>query len=126
MIRHKRIAVLAIALLGIGAACSGEGGPVVPFPQELAGRWETDAPAYAGRFLQLSSDELLIGTGPATVERYHLDRVHRLESGESILYTIEYSDDDGDEYDIGFYYDSQRGGSLRMRNQRDMVWRKAR
>lgn len=127
MIERTMAGALMTFLVCVPAAC-GAAGEIVPLPGELVGRWQTDAAAYADRYLELSAATVVIGTGAATSERYDLDRVVRTVDEEGILYTIHYSDDDGQRYDIGFYFDADddEGATLRLRNQLGMAWRKAR
>ena len=98
-------------------------------PDGLIGTWRTDNPDYAGRFFTLSADEfslLLIGTGTSTPQRYQIDSVTRVRDDYGMLHTVEYTDADGQDYRMGFYYDAAGSGSVRMKNQRDMIWRKVR
>lgn len=104
----------------------------MPMPRELIGRWETSQPAYADRFFELATSFIIIGTGGAARQRYTISEVRRMDDDEGLLYTIAYRDGAGDEYSMGFYFDSSGGGTLllenqlRLRNQLDMVWRKVR
>ena len=121
-----RTAVLAICLVATGA-CALDGAEVIPMPEGLIGTWHTDAPDYAGRFFSLSADELsllLIGTGTATPERYRITAVIRIRDDYGMLHTIEYSDSDGTDYRMGFYYDPADDGRLSLKNQLNMIWRK--
>ena len=123
-----RTAVLAICLVATGA-CRLDGAEVIRMPEGLIGTWQTDSPDYAGRFFTLSADEfslLLIGTGTSTPERYHIASVTRIRDKYGMLHTIEYADAEGTDYHMGLYYDPEDGGRLRLKNQRNMIWRRMR
>jgi len=124
MIDRRKTVILVLLLLCTTAACTAGAREEVPLPAGLIGRWATDAPQYADRYFDLSADTLVIGTGPATSETYDVTRVWREVNDDGVLYTVEYSDDAGEEYDIGFYFDTAAGSELRMRNQPNVVWRK--
>ncbi len=121
-----RTAVLAICLVATGA-CRMDGVEVIPMPDGLIGTWETDNLEYADRFFTLSTDEfelLLIGTGTSIPARYQIDAVTRIRDDIGLLHTIEYSDTDGTDYHMAFYYDPAGDGNLRLKNQLNMTWRK--
>ena len=123
-----RTAALAICLVATGA-CRLDGFEVIRVHNGLVGTWQTDNPAYVGRFFTLSADELsllLIGTGTSTPMRYNIVSVTRVRDEYGMLHTVEYADADGQDYRMAFYYDAAGSGSVRMKNQRDMVWRKVR
>lgn len=125
MIDRTKAAVLVIVLCCAVAACA-RGGEIVPLPEELEGRWQTDAAAYADRYLELSADTIVLGTGASTFETYGIDRVVRLVTEDGVLYTVHYRDEDAERYDIGFYFDpdDDDGATLRLRNQPEMAWHK--
>ena len=123
-----RTAVLAICLVAT-AACGIDGVEVISMPDGLVGTWETDDPAYAGRFFSLSTDEfslLLIGAGATTPQRYRIVTITRQRAEFGMLHTVEYSDNAGVDYRMAFYFDPAGGGMLRLKNQRNMLWRKTR
>lgn len=73
--RHGwRVVATAVCLALAGAAgCQ----PTSPreVPVALLGRWETDAPRYAGRWLEVRQDELLWGMQDSILDRQRIERI---------------------------------------------------
>ncbi len=120
-----RTIVLTLCLLTT-CACLLDGSEVIPMPAGLIGTWRTTDPDYAGRFFTLTDVQLLIGTGEARPERYRIVTVVRLQDEVGFLHTIEYVDGDGQQYHMALYYDTSGNGRVRLKNQPNMTWRKAR
>lgn len=104
-------------------ACAGNA-TTVPLPAVLIGRWETTTPAYADRYFELTSTNIIIGTGAGTYERSTITTVRQTVDDTGVLYTVQYVNQSGNTNSVTFYFDGHEGGAIRLRNQRDIVWRK--
>jgi hypothetical protein len=95
-------------------------------PNELVGIWETSAAKYADRFLKIDTDTITFGTGGGNFETYAIKKVKKKVSPEEggILFTIYYEIEEGDVYTFTFYYSPEGEGTIRLKNQRQIVWKK--
>ena len=93
-------------------------------PTELLGVWTTDAPTYEGRYLKFEKDYVLFGfsqdTSPA-IQR--ILKIDVRQDGKQTIYTLHSVDAEG-AHELVFVYDPSDGGALRIKNQRDVVWKK--
>lgn len=95
-------------------------------PGELVGVWKTSAPKYKGCYFELTQDSIIFANVPLSARTNNsISKIEKLHgSGKEIFYTIHYEDREGLGYKFSFFYDPSRGGTLRLKNQRGVVWGK--
>jgi hypothetical protein len=119
----KTLRILLASAIVI-TALSGCGGKVQPsVPEELVGKWKTSAPEYADRFFKLGKGSLSFGIGEGKTELYFIKQIEKVYEKGSTLFTLYYENVEGEEYQISFYY-NQTEGVVRLKNQKEMAWRK--
>ncbi len=111
-----------IICLTVLSACQPAGKMAVP--EELIGVWETTAPTYADRFFEIKTDEVIFSTGEETFDTYPISKmkIDKDRKEQKPLYVICYKNPAGQEYKFSFYYDPANQGTIRFKNQREMVW----
>jgi len=130
-----------LAVCAVGSACAAVD-DTVPVPTPMLGVWRTDDIEYRGRFLEFRPTSIWIGTasGPGNRTRYTILRVHQTRDSLGLLYTIDYMDVEGEDYNISLYFDEFGAGpiarafyaydgsqgTLRLRNKQQIEWRKTR
>jgi hypothetical protein len=92
-------------------------------PQELVGEWHTTDPNYADRTFEIDSICINFTTGGGTVSTGFIKEVKEVPEGSRTLYTISYTVDDTPNQ-VSFYYDPNKGKSIRFKNQEHVVWTK--
>jgi hypothetical protein len=119
----KRVLVIIIYLIVLFACQPGRKTPV---PEDLIGVWRTAAPTYADRFFEIKTDEVIFGTGEGKSDTYPITKIKIEEDPkeQGTLYVICYKNIEGQEYKFFFYYDPANQGTIRFKNQREMVWTK--
>jgi len=119
----ERVLVIIIYLVLLFACQCGKR-PAVP--DDLIGVWETAAPTYADRFFEIRTDEIIFGTGEEKFDTYPITKIKiEKDRGEQgTLYVIWYKNIEGQEYKFSFYYDPANQGTIRFKNQQEMVWTK--
>jgi hypothetical protein len=92
----RRLApLLPVLLVIVVGACDRR---LERVPDALLGRWETEAPAYRDRALELRPDRVIFHTSDHSVAVHFVVGVSVDDrSGGGRLYTIAYEDDTGDE-----------------------------
>ena len=106
------------------SAC--QGGGRTPVPNDLIGVWETTAPAYADRIFEIKADEIIFGTGEEKFDTYPIKKI-KIEKDrreQKALYIIYYRNVERQEYKFSFYYDPANQGTIRFKNEKQMVWTK--
>ena len=124
MAQKRLFAVLIIFTIFFGWHCGYER----IAPNELVGIWKTSAPKYVDRFFKIDQDIITIGTGGENVEIYTIKKIRTKKdpTERSLLYTLYYENEEGVECKFAFYYSSEKGGVIRLKNQRHIVWTKHR
>ncbi len=93
-------------------------------PRDLLGVWTTDAPAYQGRFIKFEDQYLLFGVGQGrSSPMQQISRIEVRQDGPRTVYTVHSEDAEGGHV-IVLVYDPSNGGSLRIKNQGTVVWKK--
>jgi hypothetical protein len=119
----ERMWIIIIYLMVL-AACQGGGKAAVP--DELIGVWETTTPSYADRPFEIKTDEIIFGTGEEKFDTYPIKKI-KIEKDlkeQKAYYIIYYKNVEGQEYKFSFYYDPANQGTIRFKNQKEMVWTK--
>ncbi len=95
-------------------------------PDHLIGVWETTAPNYADHPFEINTHEVLFGTGEGKFDTYPITKIKIEENRkeQKTLYIICYKNTAGQEYKFSFYYDPANQGTIRFKNQKEMVWTK--
>ncbi len=116
--------LLAFAILTTPAACQFRKSTAVP--DDLVGVWTTTDPKYADRFLELTKDRILFGTGEGNVDTHPIVNIEQAREEKHTLYTISYATPGGREATFSFYHDPADDGVIRFKNQQHIAWTKAR
>jgi hypothetical protein len=119
----EKVCIIIVYLMVL-AACQGGGKAAVP--DELIGVWETTAPTYADRFFEITAGEVMFGTGEEKFDTYPIKKI-KIEKDfkeQKAYYIIYYKNVEGQEYKFSFYYDPANQGTIRFKNQKEMVWTK--
>jgi len=118
----KKIA-LRLMIVAVAAAASGCGlGGESMVPDELIGTWKTTAPAYADRVLRLSRTTIVFETAVKDGAAHPIERVDKAREQGAVLYTIAY--EDAVDQEFSFYYDPAGGGTITLKNQRQVQWKR--
>lgn len=91
-------------------------------PQALIGVWATDSPRYAERFIKLDNKQLTMGLGEFGTTIYQIKEFKRRVDGNQKSFQLVYGQDNEPDQILHFEYDSAGGGSIKIRNQKDVVW----
>jgi len=121
--KREKILVLILCLVLL-FACQRSGKATAPV--ELIGVWKTTAPAYADHPFEIKTDEVIFGTGEGQFDIYPIMKI-KIEKDpreQGPLYTLCYKTVEGQEYRFSFYYYPANHGTIRFKNQQEMVWTK--
>ena len=118
---EKVLVILCLVLLSV-CQCSRK----ATAPDHLIGVWETTTPAYADRFFEINTREVIFGTGEGKFDTYPITKIKIEEDRkeQKTLYIICYKNTARQEYKFSFYYDPANQGTIRFKNQKEMVWTK--
>lgn len=121
-----RLFSVLLMLLGAAAGC-GAVDEIIPLPSALEGTWTTDDERYEGRFFELTRTSVVIGTGDGRASSYPIAAVILTDDEQGrAIHVVEYLDG-AMTHTMAFYFSTaEPGGTVRMKNQPTIVWRKPR
>jgi hypothetical protein len=124
---HKRrfiIAVIIPLLLILVSHCGN--GEIAS--DDIIGVWKTSEPTYADRSFEITKERITFGIGDGKFESYSIKkiRVEQSPQDKGRLYTIYYEDGEGGDVTFSFYYYLDNGGIIRLKNKKQMEWKKER
>jgi hypothetical protein len=95
-------------------------------PGDLIGVWKTTTEPYADLFFEIKADEVVFGTGEGSFDTYRITKIKTEKDPreQGTLFILCYRTIEGQEYKFSFYYDPANHGSIRFKNQQEMVWTK--
>ena len=93
-------------------------------PNELLGIWRTDAPAYKGRYMKCDPQFVVLGVGEDKPVPRKVVGISKASEGIETLYTLKTNEKEEGEYDFSFYYSPADGGTIRFKNQPNLIWHK--
>ena len=91
---------------------------------DLWGVWTTSEPRYKDRSFEITKDLIILGTGVASGDSCSIKKIEKEDQGTKRLYVIYYDTSEGDEQQFSFYYSTKKGGTIRLKNQKDIVWKR--
>jgi len=118
--RKKSLQLLAaLMLLTLGVGCNS-----AKLPDQLLGVWRTENPAYKGKFMKCDPKYVVLGIGDEKVVPRKVVEITKTVDGRQILFTLKTDEKDEGEYSFSFYYSDEDGGTIRFKNQPQLVWHK--
>ena len=93
-------------------------------PDELLGIWRTDNPAYKGRYMKCDPQFVVLGVGEDKPVPRKVVEITKASEGVETLYTLKTNEKDEGEYSFSFYYSPADGGTIRFKNQPQLIWKK--
>ncbi len=97
----------------------------VPFPTELLGKWVTDAPDHADRFIEIKDMQLIFGTDAVMPTFLFIQRFKKKEQNRAIEWTFHCRSSEDNPLDIILFYQTDtKGERLILKNKEQVVWTK--
>ena len=116
--------ILVISVLFVECQPSG----LETVPTEIMGVWKTSAPNFEDGSFELTEDHIVFrNSGPPEYESVNsIIRIERVAEGQDLLYTVHYRNPQGEKYLFTFYHYPTKGGTIRLKNQGGIEWRRVR
>jgi len=95
-------------------------------PDEFLGVWESPGPAYEDCYFELRKDAIVFENRkePETYSVNAIVRFEETKGKKGTFYTITYEGEEKLEYKFHFYHDPSDGGSIRLKNRPELLWKK--
>ena len=93
-------------------------------PGKLYGEWVTTNPKYANRFFELEKRLITIGIDENDFDLYSISKIEKTDLKKGSLYTVTYRESLNSELTFSFYYDPSNGDVVRLKNQKNIEWKK--
>lgn len=116
----KRILISLVIITALFGCESVEDRSV---PDIFIGVWKTSEPKYSNSFIKFTQSTIIFGAEEGSVTRFAITKIKREKEEGDILFTIHYTNLDGQEYRFRFYIDTN-GEVIRLKNQRKIIWKK--
>lgn len=118
--RHYHFNCIVLILFSILLTHCGQN---VVFPTFLTGTWITEAEQYEDRFIEISKDKLIFGTGDYIPTIYYIGRITQERVNNEDEYTFKCVNAEDTEFSFIFYFENNETGTLmRLKNPRQVVW----
>ena len=95
----------------------------VAFPHHLVGVWETSAPKYKDRYLEITDQLLIFGIGNGQKISHYINKINIEEEKGETLYTFHYTDSEEEDWTLVLICRQDSSDVIRLIN-RDEIWRK--
>jgi hypothetical protein len=119
--KHKWIIIpVVILILGITMFYFKKNKDI---PANLIGKWTTSAPGYQDRFIELTKETIVYGTGGLTEDMYFISSLEKNLEGKDSVYTINFKNSEV-KFTRSFYYHPEDGGTIQFKHQEHITWRK--
>ena len=122
MIRKSIIAIVILLVVFISFFFLKEPSKTTVMPQALIGVWTTDAPRYAGRSFKLDKMLVTLDLGDYGTTVYPFKGLKQRMDGNREFFEIVYGPHNEPEQVLRFEYRRANGGTIHIRNQKDVVW----
>ena len=124
-IKRRFIAMFITVIILILVSHCGKGEIAL---DDVMGLWKTQSQEYADRSFEITKERIIFDIGEGKHERYFVKkiRVKQIPKDKSRLYTIYYEDYEGKDVTFSFYFYQENGGIIRLKNQKQMEWKKER
>ena len=118
----KPVILLAVLIVFIAHSCIQKS----KVPDELIGVWKTTDSEYAGTFLELTADKIIIGKKGGEVDSNAIKKIKRekVKGSEELYLVITYIDIEEKEYKFPIYFNPADSGTIRWANRPKIIWTK--
>jgi hypothetical protein len=116
---HQWAGVLVISVaVGCWGCRSDHGTP----PDYLIGVWRTSASQYAGSTMEFMKDSIVFKGETGSSVSGRIIRFEQIQEGSTTFYRLSYRDKEKNDYQLSFTYEPAQGGTVRFKNQPQLVW----
>jgi hypothetical protein len=116
--------LLTIAIVAVFFGCRPAPEPVA-VPTELHGIWKTAHPRYEDRFFKLTLNTITLGIGEESPQSYPIEKFDKRQEMRELIYSLTYRvPSEGVASALSFYYEPRGGGTIWLKNQRNIEWRR--
>lgn len=117
-------AILTLGIFVLAGGCQSK--ESIKLPSELAGVWKTSAPKYRNCTFELNDRFIIFRNGNhlENIDVNFVSKIERVHKDDGTLYKICYEDLDGQDFKFSFYFESSTTGTIRLKNQKKIAWKK--
>ena len=97
------------------------------FSKEYLGKWTTKAERYQDRYIEITSDMVIFGTGNDAPNMFFIQKVNQKQNGPENECTFVCANQLEDTEFLFFFIfnDSDDGLTMRLKNPREVIWEKS-
>jgi hypothetical protein len=120
MLTHKLPLLCLGVLLVISASCR-QGNDSVP--DHLIGTWQTSTATHAGSTIEITKHLLVFSSVRGGDVRARIIAFKSVLDRSQTVYQLSYQDQYKNEYQLHLLYDPVDGGTVRLKNQPQIIWK---
>ena len=92
-------------------------------PDELTGKWTTEAQEYKGIFFELNQNSIVFSKKDGTEDNFCIIKIKRNRmKGEWVKFTIFYHDQEKKKFELPLFYHPHNSGIIRFVNKEQNTW----
>jgi hypothetical protein len=95
-----------------------------PVPDHLIGTWQTSTATHAGSTMEISNHVLVFTSDQGVDARSRVVGVNTFSEKGQTVYRLSYQDQYKNEYHLDLLYDAAGGGTVRLKNQPQLEWKR--
>lgn len=121
MLRQKRGYLCLVFLLLTTWGCRPGGDPV---PDQLVGTWQTSTATHAGSRMEITKHLVVFESDRGIYTSSRIVRFKTFSERSQTVYQLSYQDQHKNEYQLHLLYDPAEGGTVKLKNQPNLVWKR--
>jgi hypothetical protein len=98
--------------------------PGDPVPDLLIGTWQTSTAAHAGSTMEITKHHVVFASTRGADVRCRIVRFKTFLERSQTVYQVSYQDPYKNEYQLYLLYDPIDGGTVKLKNQPELVWKR--
>ena len=93
-------------------------------PDQLIGTWQTATAAHAGSSMEITKQLLVFTSNRGDDVRCRIVRFRTFIERSQTIHQMSYQDQYKNEYQLYLLYDPADGGTVKLKNQPELVWKR--
>ena len=121
MLRSNGSLLCLVIVLFVSSGCRPSRDPV---PDHLIGTWQTSTGTHAGSTIEITKHQVLFASNRGVDTRARIVEFKSVRDRSQPVYQLSYQDQHKNEYQLLLLYDPADGGTVTLKNQPHILWKR--